>query len=179
MKLCLGVGPLPIHRQHLEILGDVSEWTLVDLYVKDPQIKNWDATKLDEVEDNSIEYIYASHLLEHIPHIQVKDVLKLWYSKLKEGGQLYINVPDLEWAADQLLLLRDNNLNGYYHRFDTEHGLLSIFYGSQSHDGEYHKSGFTNKYLRELLKEIGFSEVRVKPDFDAHSMGVLIATGVK
>lgn len=178
MKLNIGCGPLPLHPQHTEYMkGD--SWVLVDKYVEDPTIKKWDATDLP-VENNSIETIYASHLLEHFPHVEVASVIEHWYAKLKKGGELIINVPDLEWACKQLIKYEQGFLlSGYYNTFAGEHGLLSIFYGSESHEGEYHKAGFTMNYLTKLLFKAGFEGIDVKKDFEAHEMGVLIGRGKK
>ena len=43
-------------------------------------------------EDNSLEEIRASHVLEHIPRHQVNETLRHWVSKLKPGGILRIAV---------------------------------------------------------------------------------------
>lgn len=179
MKLYLGCSLPPFHKQHLEILGDPDSWEWVDLYVKHPRIKNWKAEELP-LDDNSVDEIYNSHLLEHLSHVQVPTILKHWYNKLKAGGKLTINCPDLVWAAKQLYHYSQGKLlDGYYNRFDGEHGLISIFYGSQSHEGEYHKSGYTHDYLVKLLLEAGFKDIEVRSEFDAHDMGVLIATCTK
>lgn len=176
MKLYLGCGPLPIHPQHLEVMHDLTEWTLVDKYVEDPEIKPWDATNLWQVEDESVEHIYASHLLEHLPHTKVKEVLKDWFYKLQKGGKLTLNVPDMLWTAKQIVKYASNGfLDGYYNQWDGEHGLMSIVYGSQSHEGELHKSGFYAEGLFFLLIECGFSDIEVKKLVDSHEMGVLIA----
>lgn len=161
-------------------MGDVSTWTLVDKFVSDPSIKNWDATTLEEVSDNSCEQIYASHLLEHIPHVDVPGILNIWYRKIKSGGKLTINVPDLSWAAMTLIEYDlGKELNGYYDRFEGEHGLQSIFYGSQSHKGEFHKSGYIRESVLDLLEKAGFSKISIEQVVDAHDMGVIIATGEK
>ena len=181
MKLYLGPAMPPIHPQHFEVMGNVEEWTLVDKYVHFPGYKDWDAETLDEVEDESVDHIYNSHLLEHIPHVRTKMVLKKWYSKLKPGGRLTINVPDLEWLCRQLLRLISGGIidSKHYLTFDGERGLVVGFYGSQSHDGEYHKAGFTQEYLHRILVETGFSSVNVKKVFEAHDMGCLIAEVIK
>lgn len=180
MKLYLGCGPSPLHEQHRKIMENPDEWTFVDFYVKEPHIKNWDAAKLDEVKDGSVETIYSSHLCEHFPHIDLQKILLQWYSKLKKGGTLILNVPDLAWAATQILKYNNGQpLDGYFYDFSGEHGLLSVVYGSESHEGEFHKSGFVKAYLETLLKDVGFSDVLVKNSFDAHDMGVLLATAIK
>lgn len=130
--------------------------------------------------DEIVEHIYASHLLEHFAHPDLQKILHVWWKKLKPGGKLTINVPDLAWAAKQLLRYDQGYLlDGYYNTMEGEHGLLSIFYGSQSHEGEYHKSGFTELFLKQLLEREGFKNITITKQFDAHDMGVLIAKGNK
>lgn len=180
MKLYLGCGPRPFHKQHLDIIGDESEWILVDKFVKDGGIKNWDAETLVEVEKGSVEEIYSSHLLEHIEHLKVRGVLERWYEVLKDDGRLTINVPDMEWVARKVLTYEDwVDTPLYYNQMVGEHGIMSIIYGSQSHEGEFHKSGFTRRYLNDLLTSVGFREIEIEQVFDAHDMGVLIATAKK
>jgi|SRR6185312_8903242 len=180
MKLYLGCAEPPFHPQHYNLFPDLDEWVWVDKYIDHPQIKKWDATILDDVADNSVERIYASHLLEHFEHAKIPEILKLWYKKLTPQGRLTINVPDLRWAFKQFAKIDQGYLlDEYYTTYAGEHGLLSILYGSQSHEGEYHKSGFTEPYLRQLLEGAGFSHVSVHTDYDAHAMGILFAEAVK
>lgn len=174
MKLYIGCGPSPIHTQHLEVLGNPDEWTFIDKYIKEPHIKNWDGRFLDEVEDESIEHIYSSHTLEHFEHEHIPAILETWKRKLKVGGKLTINVPNILWVLKRLNALeQDGFLDGYYNTFAGEHGLLSVIYGSQSHEGEYHKGAFTPQYLESLLK--GFSNVYIDTFEDAHDMGIILA----
>lgn len=179
MKLCLGVGPFPIHPQHLEVMSDLSEWTLVDLHVKDNRITNWDATKLP-LENDTVDTIYASHLLEHIPHLDVPHVLKHWYKLLKPGGSLILNVPNLLWALHRVEEYESGvPLDGYYYDWKGEHGILSVIFGSQSHEGEYHKSAFTPLSLKIQLIDTGFESVGIKSYVDGHDMGILFARSIK
>lgn len=171
-KLYVGCAMPPFHQQHYDLFSDLDSFIWVDKYIDHPQVKKWDALDL-QVDDNSSEIIYASHLLEHIEHDKIPYLLSHWKSKLKNGGQIVINVPDLEWCAKQLIKYEQGYLlDGYYNTFAGEHGLLSILYGSQTHDGEYHKGGFTKSYLESL-------SFTVEKQFDAHDMGVLIARAVK
>lgn len=180
MKLYLGCAMPPFHEQHLGVMGDPEEWTWVDLFVSHPKIKKWDASTLEEVEDGTVEKIYASHLLEHLEHGRLPEILGVWNRKLKEGGKIVLNVPDLVWLCEQVEKFeKGETLGGYYYRFDGEHGLLSVAFGSQSHPGEYHKSAFTSRSLRELLEKAGFKEISISRVFEAHDMGCLIAEAVK
>lgn len=177
MKLYLGCAMPPFHPQHLAVLGDPNEWVWVDKYIQHPQVKNWDATTLEEVPMLSVSDIYASHLLEHFPHTQIVDILKVWNKRLVENGKLTINVPDLLWAMKQLNKLEQGaQLDGYYNTYAGEHGILSILYGSQSHEGEIHKGGFTEAYLRSVLEQAKFRNITITQKVEAHDMNCLIAT---
>ena len=180
MYLNVGVGPLPIHPQHVTIMesyAPMDKWTLADLYVTDPGFKQWDATKLDEVPDGTVDVFYASHLLEHIPHTELVDVLNLWFRKIKPGGTLIINVPDMAWAAKQILKFESGQaLTGLYAEFEGNHGLQTIIYGTYAHDGEKHQSAYTRRSLYEWLEGIGFKNIHIEEYYDAHEMGVLLAT---
>lgn len=55
-------------------------------------VKDGDANKMNGVEDNSLDFVYSSHCLEHM--VNVPDALKNWVRILKPGGTLYTVVPD-------------------------------------------------------------------------------------
>ena len=47
-------------------------------------------------EDNSVDLIYASHVIEYFNREEVKDVLNEWIRVLKPNGKLRLAVPDFE-----------------------------------------------------------------------------------
>lgn len=49
------------------------------------------AYKLDAIADGSLDYVFSSHCLEHLEHWQ--DALRLWITKLKPAGVLFLYVP--------------------------------------------------------------------------------------
>lgn len=174
-KLFLGCGPFPIHPQHLEVVDD--SWTFVDKYVENPKIVKMDIQKL-EYPDNSVERIYCSHTLEHIGSKEVIPCLKEWYRVLKSGGDVIINVPDMEWAAEELInLIQGKNPRSPV--FNTQEKIMEIIYGNQDHEGEFHKSGYTSVSLAHFLQDAGFKEIKVKQVYEAHEMGCVIARGYK
>ena len=56
-----------------------------------------------EYEDNSVDEIRASHVLEHFAGGAVDEVLRHWVAKLKPGGSLKVAVPNFEWIAENYL----------------------------------------------------------------------------
>lgn len=104
---------------------------------------------LEGVEDDSVDEIRASHVLEHFPTQEVYKVLCHWFAKLKPGGRMRIAVPDFQnIAARYLDAPRDRRL------------CLGYAYGGQIDDNDFHKTGFDYETLRGLLKYVGVRRIR-------------------
>jgi len=102
---------------------------------------------LHDYKKNSVDVIYACHVLEHISRLEYKNVLARWREILKPGGILRISIPDLKkWF---LYCLKVNNFRL----------MLGAPYGQQNNDFNLHRMGWTEQTIKEDLLEIGFSEV--------------------
>lgn len=55
-----------------------------------------DIRTLPMFEDDSLDGIYASHVLEYFDRVEVADVLREWRRTLRPGGFLRLAVPDFE-----------------------------------------------------------------------------------
>lgn len=66
---------------------------------------NWDLRNPLPFEDNSIDYIFNEHLIEHLTveegQVAIKDMMRV----LKPGGVMRIATPDLEVAVDKYINL--------------------------------------------------------------------------
>ena len=100
-------------------------------------------------QDESVDLIYSSHVLEHFGRHEYKKVLHEWFRVLKPGGILRLAVPDFA-AVVEYYTKKDDNLEI----------LLGLVVGGQK-EGEfdYHKMIFDEKLLNKVLKETGFSRV--------------------
>ena len=107
-----------------------------------------DAFKLEKVENESVDLIYASHVLEHGDFQESAEALKRWSEVLKSGGTIRLAVPDME----------AHFAHYFYHR-DLE-ALHSAFWGSQRHPYDYHKNGWDFNKLKKDLEKVGFTDVR-------------------
>jgi predicted SAM-dependent methyltransferase len=103
------------------------------------------------IASNSVELIYACHVLEHFGRFEVPDVLAEWYRVLQPGGLLRLAVPDFAACA---AIYYEQGLE------DGLSGLIGLVSGGQRDSYDYHKSLFDEPYLTELLQEAGFQEVR-------------------
>jgi predicted SAM-dependent methyltransferase len=119
-------------------------WTGVDDYHPNADVMA-PMTSLYPYNDNSVDEIYTSHALEHIGKAQVPLALAEFFRVLKPSGALRILVPDLEWCVKHWLQHKEDR--GW---------ALDIIFGNQNHEGEYHKTGFTQATLTNLVLRAGF-----------------------
>jgi hypothetical protein len=64
-------------------------------------------------EDESVDEIRASHVLEHFPYERIQEILAHWVAKLKPGGVLKIAVPDFKKLAEDYLAGMGGNFQGF------------------------------------------------------------------
>jgi len=96
-------------------------------------------------DDNSVDEIRASHILEHFGMREVEKVLKNWVDKLKPGGLIKIAVPDF----DKIIQLYK----------DGDAKTLGYLFGGQIDHNDYHKSTFNLKSLATQLERAGIQIV--------------------
>jgi predicted SAM-dependent methyltransferase len=90
--------------------------------------------------------VFSSHVLEHFARNETKAVLDEWIRILKEDGELRLVLPNLEWAAQHVM----------NKEIDTD--VMNVFYGAQSYNENFHKTGFTPQIIEQLLAERGFKK---------------------
>jgi len=113
-----------------------------------------DISKLENFKDNSIELIYACHVLEHFSHDDALRVLKRWYQVLAPGGTLRISVPDI----DRIVKIYVKN----WAHFQTPGNSpwIGLLYGGQGDSYDFHKTGFNFCWMKYLLEGIGFADIQ-------------------
>ena len=139
MKLHIGCGEkfLPGYK-HL----DARKFPHVD-YVTD------DLSNLEMFNDNSIEEIYACHILEHFTREEIKKgaILKEWNRILKKDGILRIAVPNFEAIVEEYLSSKNLEL------------IMGLLYGGQDYEYNFHFQTYDFKRISNILKCAGFSHV--------------------
>ena len=129
------------------------EWKIFDIEQRSEVDYVGDASDLSRFNDESIESIYASHVLEHFYYslnYELSFTLTEWCRVLKKGGQLMISVPDLR----ALCWLYTRHDIGIEERFQ----IMRMMFGGQSNQYDVHKVGFDFDILCMYLSEAGFSE---------------------
>lgn len=71
-------------------------WLNSDLEPVNDQIIFLDATERFPFEDGSLDYVYAEHMIEHIPYPKALGMLAEVGRVLKSGGRLRLATPDLQ-----------------------------------------------------------------------------------
>lgn len=97
--------------------------------------------------DKTFSEIYASNILEHIPHVRTVKTLKEWFRVLSVGGVLKISVPDFDRAIE---IYRTHGLGPW---------VVNFLWGDQVYNGADHRVCFNEEYLTRVLKEAGFSDI--------------------
>jgi predicted SAM-dependent methyltransferase len=137
MKLHLGCGKKYIKGfKHVDLL----DYSHIDYKVS--------VDNLSFAKDNSVELIYASHVLEHFGRDEYEKVLDEWYRVLKIDGILRIAVPDFK------------SIVNYYNKTADMESLLGLVVGGQKFgEYDYHKMIFDEEFLKNKLKDVGFKSI--------------------
>lgn len=140
----------------------------VDKYFKHPDILPYDMFALP-FEHNSIDTIYSSHSLEHLPIRQAKLALLNWYKLLKTGGILYLAIPDLE---EIMLIMLDPTIP----EERKEYWYMYTLFGYQADCsdlanaykldipvdyGQFHQCGFSKNMITRILTTSGFNVEKI------------------
>ena len=108
------------------------------------RLNGQEAFPLPDFADGSVEEVRASHLLEHFGHREAVDVIAEWVRVLQPGGVLKIAVPDFDYLIQ--------------HRSD-DLPLEAYLMGGQTSDSDYHKSLYTERKLRDLMRYFGLTDI--------------------
>lgn len=130
-----------------------------------------DISNLVQFDDNSVELIYASHVIEYFNREEVIPLLTEWKRVLKPYGVLRLAVPNFPVLA-KLYLQKKISLNQ----------ILGPLYGKMPMGSEtiYHKTTYDFYSLKKLLGSLDFCNVRQydwrnteHSQFDDHSQAYI------
>lgn len=133
----LNINKTTIDQYHKYPLGqNPNKMSIVDDYV---DIRSWKYTA------NCFDEILIINSFEHFSAKEATLILESFYLSLEPGGQLFIDVPDIEET------LRQMNSGVLSANFAMRH-----IYGSHKNPFNVHKTGYTLEMLKEITTNIGF-----------------------
>ena len=102
------------------------------------------------IETDSVEEVYASHVLEHIPWPYALNAIAEWARVLKVGGTIKLSVPDMRLLGE--MLRKQEN---------AWHVMANIYGGHWATPGgpQGHHFGYTWSMLVDVLTVLGFDEL--------------------
>jgi hypothetical protein len=118
--------------------------------------------------ENTVTEIMSSHMLEHLPHFRVPELLTTWFRMLKPGGQLILELPNLEALCEEFVTADDHRR---YVLSLCIYGAFANYVNQDSIDNGVaspHLWGFYPKVLVQILETIGFESIQVLPQQGLH-----------
>ena len=133
-------------------------WKILNIQAKAGVDFIGNISDLSQFADDSIEAIYASHVLEHIPQKSIFSTLKGIFRVLKKEGKLYISVPDMDVLCRTLLNDERTPAQKYH--------VMRIIFGGQVDDFDFHYFGWNTLLLTDALSQVGFSKLERLTSFN-------------
>ncbi len=116
-----------------------------------------DHRKLAMFPQGSVNQIYASHVVEHLPPRDLGVAMNLMTLALAPGGQLMISVPDLFILCRMYV---DQTTSS-----DERFAIMRMMYGGHLDEYDVHHTGFDENGLRGLLEEEGYANITRVEEF--------------
>jgi len=123
-----------------------------------------DASRKLPFADGSVDRIYSSHFLEHLPYEKARKTLRECHRILSPDGVMRLVVPDLLWHAEQYIQKTRQLLNSSPANFDRKpHDdfmeTVSGSYLNRKRFGALHCYMYDYPTLYIMLQKIGFGRI--------------------
>jgi len=118
------------------------------------------------IKGESVTSIKAYHVIEHFDWVDIQFLLNEWYRVLIRGGEVTIEVPDIEKGIKELK--RKKTLKEQVKSIQWMFGIDT--------PGMQHKSGATFEVIRNTLHELGYENItKKKPKTHLYGEGLRIS----
>ncbi len=97
-------------------------------------------------QDNSCDFIFSSHFLEHLPLYDANHLLREMFRCVKDKGVVRITIPDLEYAVE-------------LYKKGKKDDFLKFFFTETSNIYEHHHYMYDFEMLEKRLKKAGFKKI--------------------
>lgn len=105
-------------------------------------------------DNESVDFIYCSHLLEHLTREEGKKLSRDAHKVLKQNGVFRVVVPDLKLAAQKYV-------EGDLDFFETQSGPIADQFMSYNMFHDFHKWAYDSESLKFLLHAAGFEKDKI------------------
>ena len=165
-RTLLNAGCGTAGRERLPECFQGPDWTEIRLDI-DPQVRPdilGQVTRMELIDDASMDAVWSSHNLEHLEGHEVPRALAEIRRVLKPEGFVMITLPDLEQIAR--LVVEGKLEQVLYQSPAGPITPLDVLFGHQAslaRGNKYmaHRTGFTADRLGNCLLEASFSEIRI------------------
>jgi predicted SAM-dependent methyltransferase len=157
------LGQQKIRKLHIGSGGHIIDgWLSSDLFPASRHVLHMDATKTYPFDDETFDYVFSEHMIEHVSYEKGQHMLKECFRVLKDGGKIRISTPDLSFLIS-LCQSEKSELQKAYIRYQVEtEGLpycedtfvINNFVRDWGHTFIYDE-----KVLRVSLEKAGFKEI--------------------
>lgn len=124
-----------------------------------PEIELHDIRKKFPLDDDSVDYIYCSQVLEHFEKYEAQKILKESLRVLKSGGLIRISVPDIKKMLSPKLSAREVNV--LWWGFEKDLPSKNIFANLSKLFIREHQWHYDTSSLKHLLNESGFNKIEI------------------
>lgn len=111
----------------------------------------WPEAQIDKTElrpgnkRRDYDAVVSYHALPLVSIRENQEAVNAWVECIRQGGELYLFTPSLEWAAEQIL------------SEEPSPALPLHLFGMQTRQGEFYVSGYTMRDLRYLCDKAGLA----------------------
>ena len=126
-------------------------WSILNIQKNDGVDFIGDISDLSQFEDNSIDEIYASHVVEHINQKNIKKTLSGIHRVLTTNGKFYISVPDMDVLC-RIFIAKEAPAKVKFH-------VMRMMFGGQIDEFDFHYFGWNLEFLKDYLSSAGFKKI--------------------
>ena len=153
-------------------------WKILNLHAAPSVDYVADCSNLEMFADASVDDLYASHVLEHLPYLdKLPRALREFHRVLKPGARARISVPDLDVLCRLFLEAKAQPNERIL--------IMRMMFGGQLDPNDFHYVGLSLDILAGLLGTAGFSRLERVPEFglfndtsSARMLGTLVSLNV-
>ncbi len=132
-------------------------WKILNIQKKNGVDFIGDISDLSQFSENSVEEIYASHVVEHVEQSKIESTFKGIYRVLKDNGKFYISVPDMEVLC-RIFISKEAPKSAKIH-------TLRMIYGGQIDKYDFHYFGWSYELLKDTVTKVGFKKIEKVKSF--------------